>query len=212
MKKLLYITANSKPEELSASKSVARTFVNKFMKKYPEFKLEEVDLYKDHIPRLEYQYFQSRNAMINDEALSKLSENEQKEAKRIIALAEQFKSADVYVFAVPMWSLSFPAPVKEYLDCIMQTGVTLDENFKGLLDDKRRTAVYIQSSGAKIPMLISPFLNKGLNYMEDMLKFMGIKRVEKLLVDGTGMTANEQSKAVSDARDRVDDVIDEIRV
>lgn len=212
MKKLLYITANSKPEELSASKSVARTFVNKFMKKYPEFNLEEVDLYKDHIPRLEYQYFQSRNAMINDEALSKLSENEQKEAKRIIALAEQFKSADVYVFAVPMWSLSFPAPVKEYLDCIMQMGVTLDENFKGLLDDKRRTAVYIQSSGAKIPMLISPFLNKGLNYMEDMFKFMGIKRVEKLLVDGTGMTANEQSKAVSDARDRVDDVIDEIRV
>lgn len=212
MKKLLYITANSKPEELSASKSVARTFVNKFMKKYPEFKLEEVDLYKDHIPRLEYQYFQSRNAMINDEALSKLSEDEQKEAKRIIALAEQFKSADVYVFAVPMWSLSFPAPVKEYLDCIMQTGITLDENFKGLLDDKRRTAVYIQSSGAKIPMLISPFLNKGLNYMEDMLKFMGVKRVEKLLVDGTGMTANEQSKAVAEARDRVDEVIDEIRV
>lgn len=212
MKKLLYITANSKPEELSASKSVARTFVDKFMKKYPEFKLEEVDLYKDHIPRLEYQYFQSRNAMINDEALSKLSEDEQKEAKRIIALAEQFKSADVYVFAVPMWSLSFPAPVKEYLDCIMQTGITLDENFKGLLDDKRRTAVYIQSSGAKIPMLISPFLNKGLNYMEDMLKFMGVKRVEKLLVDGTGMTANEQSKAVAEARDRVDEVIDEIRV
>ncbi|NLJ96409.1 MAG: FMN-dependent NADH-azoreductase, partial [Clostridiales bacterium] len=30
MKKLLYITVNSKPEELSSSKTVGRTFVNEF--------------------------------------------------------------------------------------------------------------------------------------------------------------------------------------
>lgn len=45
MKKLLYITANSKPEELSASKTVGRAFVNKFIEKYTDFKLEELDLY-----------------------------------------------------------------------------------------------------------------------------------------------------------------------
>ena len=31
MKKLLYISVNSKPEELSASKTVARKFINKFL-------------------------------------------------------------------------------------------------------------------------------------------------------------------------------------
>lgn len=212
MKKLLYITCNSKPEESSASKTVARNLVNRFIDKYPDFKVEEVDLYKDHIPRLEYQYFQSRNSMIDDEALSKLSEKEQNEAKRIRHLAEQFKQADVYVLAVPMWSLSFPAPLKEYIDCIMQTGITLDDNFRGVLDDKRRTAVYVQSSGASIPIIISPFLNKGINYVEDIFKFMGIKRFEKLLVDGTGKTKEDQSKAVSEAINRVNDVIADIRV
>ena len=33
MKKLLYISINSKPEELSASKTVARKFINKFLQK-----------------------------------------------------------------------------------------------------------------------------------------------------------------------------------
>ena len=31
MKKLLYITVNSKPEEISASKTVGRAFVNRFI-------------------------------------------------------------------------------------------------------------------------------------------------------------------------------------
>ena len=33
MKKLLYITVNSKPEEISASKTVGRAFVNRFIEK-----------------------------------------------------------------------------------------------------------------------------------------------------------------------------------
>ena len=33
MKKLLYISVNSKPEDLSASKTVARKFINKFLQK-----------------------------------------------------------------------------------------------------------------------------------------------------------------------------------
>ena len=60
-KKLLYISVNSKPEELSSSKTVARAFINKFLEKYSDFEVEEIDLYKEHIPRLEYQYFKDRN-------------------------------------------------------------------------------------------------------------------------------------------------------
>ena len=52
-KKLLYISVNSKSEELSSSKTVARRFINKFLEKNKDFKVEELDLYKEHIPRLE---------------------------------------------------------------------------------------------------------------------------------------------------------------
>lgn len=110
MKKLLYITVNSKPEELSASKTVGRDFVNRFLEKHEDFEVEELDLFKSHIPRLEYQYFEKRNAMIKKDDINKLSEKEQKEAHQIVALTEQFMDADMYIIAAPMWSLSFPAP------------------------------------------------------------------------------------------------------
>ena len=118
MKKLLYIIANSKPEELSASRTVARKFINKFLESNKDFELEEIDLYNEHIPRLEYEYFEQRSAVVSKEALEKLNEKQKAEVKRIIELCEQFKSADIYVIAAPMWSLSFPAPLKEYLDCV----------------------------------------------------------------------------------------------
>ncbi|MDI9510062.1 MAG: FMN-dependent NADH-azoreductase [Clostridiales bacterium] len=217
MKKLLYITVNSKPENLSSSKTVGRSFINKFKKKYPDFTVEELDLYKAHIPRLEYQYYESRNCIINEEATKALPEKEQKEVQTIVELCNQFISADVYVIASPMWSLSFPAPLKEYIDCIVQANRTITFPEKGskpqgLLNDKPRTLVYIQSSGADIPFLMRPLLNKGLNYIEDIMKSLGISNFERLLVDGTGTTEEERITAIKKAEENIDDVINKIQI
>ena len=136
-KKLLYISVNSKPENLSSSKMVARKFINKFLERNGDFKVEEVDLYKEHIPRLEYQYFKDRNCVISEEEAKKLPEKDQKEIRKIRDLCDQFISAQMYVIAAPMWSLSFPAPLKEYIDCIVQEEKTISfekgKKPKGLL-------------------------------------------------------------------------------
>ncbi|MDO5518456.1 MAG: NAD(P)H-dependent oxidoreductase, partial [Clostridium sp.] len=118
-KKLLYISVNSKPEELSSSKTVARNFINRFLEQNKDFEVEEVDLYKEHIPRLEYQYFSDRNCVISEENAQKLPEQDRNEVQKIRQLCDQFISAQMYVIAAPMWSLSFPAPLKEYIDCIV---------------------------------------------------------------------------------------------
>lgn len=217
MKKLLYITVNSKPESLSASKTIGRAFINQFVDKYPEFIIEELDLYKEHIPRLEYEYFESRNCVVNEEAAKNLPEKEQKEIQRIMELCNQFIEADVYVIASPMWSLSFPAPLKEYIDCIVLVGKTItfpdnSDKPKGLLNDKQRTAVYIQSSGGNIPFVMRPIFNKGLNYIEDIIKFMGINGFEKLLVDGTGTTEEERTNAIEKAKDKIDSIINKMDI
>jgi FMN-dependent NADH-azoreductase len=217
LKKLLYITVNSKPESLSASKTVGRNFVNKFIEKYPEFKVEELDLYKEHIPRLEYEYFESRNCVVSEEATSKLPEKEQKEVHKIVELCNQFIEADVYVIAAPMWSLSFPAPLKEYIDCIVQVHktITFPENGEkpiGLLNDKNRTVIYIQSSGGNILWIMRPMFNKGLDYIEDIMKLLGISKFEKLLVDGTGTTEEDRITAIEKAKEKIDGIIEKIDV
>lgn len=217
MKKLLYITVNSKPEHLSASKTVGRAFVSRFVEKNPDFTIEELDLYNEHIPRLEYEYFESRNCIVSEEATSKLPEKEQKEVHKIVDLCNQFIEADVYVIAAPMWSLSFPAPLKEYIDCIIQTDKTITfpekgEKPKGLLNDKSRAVVYIQSSGGKIPWMTRPILNKGVDYIEDIMKFIGINKFERLLVDGTGTTEEEKRTAIEQAKEKIDEMIEKIDV
>ncbi|HHU74555.1 MAG TPA: FMN-dependent NADH-azoreductase [Clostridiales bacterium] len=217
MKKLLYITVNSKPEHLSSSKTVGRALVKKIMERYPEITLEELDLYKEHIPRLEYQYFESRNCLVNKEAFNQLPEKEQKEVHKIVELCDQFIEADIYVIASPMWSLSFPAPLKEYIDCIVQSNKTIsfpdnDKKPEGLLKDKPRTVIYVQSSGGNIPWMMRPILNKGLDYVEDIVKFMGISNFERLLVDGTGTTEQERMDAIHGAMEKIDGIIEKIKV
>ena len=212
-KKLLYISVNSKPEDLSSSKTVARAFINKFLEKYNDFHVEEVDLYKDHIPRLEYQYFEGRNAIIKEEDAEKLDAKDQKEIKRIRELCDQFVDAQVYVIASPMWSLSFPAPLKEYIDCIVQVGKTIEfvnNKPKGFLDNQGRVLVYIESSGGKIPWILDPVMDKGENYVASIMRTLGIKKVEELMVSGTGTTEEERQEAISNAIEKIDEIINSI--
>lgn len=213
MKKLLYITANTKSEEMSSSKTVGRKLVNAILEKIPDVQIQEVDLYKEHIPQLKHCYFESRSAIVKVEAKNKLSTEEQKEVEQIVKLCDQFKDADIYVLAAPMWSLSFPAPVKEYIDCVVQSGKTIEfDNNKpyGLLDDKKRTFIYVQSSGGSIPWIIRPALNKGLNYFHDIVKFIGISDFQELLVDGTGTTEEERQESIKKATDKIDSIIENL--
>lgn len=215
-KKLLYISVNSKPENLSSSKMVARKFINKFLERNGDFKVEEVDLYKEHIPRLEYQYFKDRNCVITEEDAKKLPEKDQKEIRKIRDLCDQFISAQMYVIADPMWSLSFPAPLKEYIDCIVQEEKTISfekgKKPKGLLDDKERAVVYIQSSGGNIPWILDPIMDKGENYVAQIMKAMGIKNVQELKVDATGTTEEERENAIREAEEKIDSILDRINL
>jgi FMN-dependent NADH-azoreductase len=215
MKKLLYIVANSKPEELSSSKSVGRALVDGLMKKFKEFSMEELDLYNEHIPRPKYSYFSSRSTLANSDTLSKLTTQEQNDVQQMTKLCDQFVAASVYIVASPMWSLSFPAVLKDYIDCIIQAEktITFNNNNKpeGLLNDRPRTFIYVQSSGANIPWLLKPTLDKGLNYVEDIMKFIGISKFDELLVDGTGTTETERTEAIEKAKSKIDNILDQIQ-
>lgn len=214
MKKLLYISVNSKPEELSSSKTVARKFINKFIEENPDFEVKEVDLYKEHIPRLKYQYFEGRNAIIQEEAAKKLPESDQKEIQKIRELCDEFIDSSMYVIAAPMWNLSFPAPLKEYIDCIVQCEKTItfkeSKKPKGLLDNEYRALVYVQSSGGGIPWILDPVMDKGENYVKSIMKTLGIALVEELKVDNTGKTEEERTMAIEKAEGEIDSIIERI--
>lgn len=211
MKKLLYITVNSKTEEQSTSKTVGRKLVNAILEKLPDTQVEELDLYSAHIPQLKGCYFEGRSAIVSTEKKNQLTPEEQGEVETIINLCNQFRDADIYVLASPMWSLSFPSVLKEYIDCVIQSGKTIafeDNKPYGLLGNKPRVFIYVQSSGGKIPWILKPALNKGLNYVQDIMKFLGISVFEELLVDGTGTSEAERQKAIEKACEKIPGMVD----
>lgn len=215
MKKLLYIMCNSKPEHASASKTVGREFVKRFMLKNPEYQLDELDLYSADIPSLRSEYFGDRAKPVSGAAYQALGEDDKKAVDTIEQLSDQFLAADLYVIAAPMWSVSFPAKLKEYFDCVIIQGKTIDvdpQNNKvtGLLDDKERAMVYVQSSGGDFPMLLSSKLNHGITYTKDIFKFLGVKTFKKLLVEGTGDPEIGREAAIQKAIGEIDDLVESL--
>jgi FMN-dependent NADH-azoreductase len=106
--KILYLIASSKPEQLSASRTVGRDLVNRLSELHRDDTVEELDLYAANIPRPRWNYFGSRSCLVTGQALTSLPLDQQAEVKRMESLCSQFISADIYVLAAPMWSLSFP--------------------------------------------------------------------------------------------------------
>ncbi|MEG1002070.1 FMN-dependent NADH-azoreductase [Clostridium sp.] len=212
--KLLHIIVNSKPEDLSSSRKVAVKLIDKIVDVNPECQVETIDLYKDYIPRLNYKYFESRSAVVNKEAYDKLNDNEKKDVDRINQLCDQFVAADLYVISAPMWNLSFPAPLKEYIDCICQEGKTVTisiDKIKGTLDDKDRKMVYVQSSGGPVPWILRGKLSQGVEYVEDIMKFLGIKIFKELLITNTGFDPEARIEAEHKAILKMESIIDDLQ-
>lgn len=213
MKTLLYITANSKPENLSTSKTVARQFVNRFIAKNPDYVVEELDLYNEYIPEINYVIFKKRAEPVSGAEYDELSESDKKAVDRINALCDQFLRADTYVIAAPMWSISYPSILKRYIDCIILNNRVIKvtpEEVTGLLNDKDRNMIYIQSSGGKYPKVLFGKFNHGIEYFEDMFKFLGIKKYEKILVEGVDMPDIGREKAIAKACLDIENVIEKL--
>lgn len=207
MPKLLYLTANTKSEAESTSKTVGRALVNALLRHNPGLEVDELDLYDTHLPKPKGEYFEGRSALLCAEKRESLPKKAQEELTAMETLCEQFKAADIIILACPMWNVSFPAPVKAYFDCVIQVGKTISFDGgmpHGLLHDKQRSFVYVQSSGAKVPLLLRPTLNRGLNYIKDMVHLMGVSDFEELLADGTGDTEAERQAAVHAAIQKAD--------
>lgn len=210
MKKLLYITASTKPEEMSTSKAVGKEFVNRFMEQYSDYELMELDIYNEYIPEMNYKYFKCRAELVSGQEYEELSQDDKLAVDRINELCDQFLSADVYVIAAPMWSVMFPAKLKTYIDCIILNNKVISvtpDKVKGLLDDKERKMVYIQSSGGVYPKIFSGKINHGVNYIHDTFKFLGISNFDKIMVEGVDMPSIGREAAIEKAVEEMDDII-----
>ncbi|HNZ61642.1 NAD(P)H-dependent oxidoreductase [Porphyromonadaceae sp. NP-X] len=120
MSKVLYIKANAKPEGESKTFRIADKFMEAYKKHHPQDEIVTLDLYKEDIHFL----------TVEDVMVHMSNEVEEKE-NPMKRYALQFKSADKYIFAEPMWNLGIPAILKAYIDYVSIPNITFKYSENG---------------------------------------------------------------------------------
>jgi len=120
MSKVLYIKANAKPEGESRTFRIADKFMEAYKKHHPQDEIVTLDLYKEDI-----HFLTVEDVMVH---MNNLVEEKENPMKRY---ALQFKSADKYIFAEPMWNLGIPAILKAYIDYVSIPNITFKYSENG---------------------------------------------------------------------------------
>jgi FMN-dependent NADH-azoreductase len=142
MAKLLYIEASPRKDR-SKSTQVARTFLAAYQKSRPDDSIQTLDLWATSLPRFDGATIEAKYAILQGQAHTP---GQAQAWKAVVDVAEQFKSADKYLFSLPMWNFGVPYIVKHYIDVLIQPGLTFSFDpqlgYKGLVTGKKAVAVY----------------------------------------------------------------------
>lgn len=185
MKKVLYVTANPKPEEKSYSLQVGRAFIEEYKKLNPQDEVTEIEVYDIELPLIDRDMLAAWEALATGTSFMDLSTAQQQKVARFNELTEQFVAADRYVFVTPMWNLAVPALMKAYLDTATVAGKTFKytaEGPVGLLTNKK--AVHIHASGGVYSAGPASGLEHADSYVKNIINFIGVTDMESIIVEG----------------------------
>jgi FMN-dependent NADH-azoreductase len=194
MSKLLYIQASPRAER-SHSRAVADEFVKVYQAANPADEIDTIDLFTKELPPFDGLAVQAKYTIMHGKDHS----DEEKDAwSKVETVIERFKSADKYVFAVPMWNFGIPYRLKQYIDLIVQPGytfsVTPEGEYEGLITGKPTLVVY--ASGGEYSEM--PQVDHQKPYMDLLLGFIGLTDTKSISVAPTLMGGPDAAKASRD--------------
>jgi FMN-dependent NADH-azoreductase len=204
MSKVLYIKA-SPMKERSNSIAAADAFVEAYKKSHPKDQVKTIDLFSAKIPEFDFVAASGKYKIMRGKPHSP----EEKQAwDKVVAVIAEFKDADKYVLAVPMWNFSIPYRLKQYIDVIVQPGqtFTVDSggNYKGLVTGKPVFVAY--ASGGDYPLgTPAEAFDFQKKYISLILGFMGLTDVRSVVVaptlaGGPEVAEQKRSAAIEKAR------------
>jgi len=204
MGNLLYIKA-SPMEELSYSVAVADAFVESCLRSHPDDKIKIMNLFERELPEFDFKAASAKYKIMHNKEHTLA---DKKIWGKIVSIIEEFKSADKYVLAVPMWNFSIPYRLKQYIDIIVQPGYTFtvnkDGGYEGLVKNRPIFIAYARGGEYKAGTSAEAFdLQK--KYLELILGFIGFSDIHSLVVEptlaaGPNVAKQRRDEAVEKAR------------
>jgi FMN-dependent NADH-azoreductase len=184
MSKLLYIEASPRKSR-SKSIEVSQVFLSEFQKVHPSVEIDKLDLWATELPAFDGDTVDAKYAILHGQ---QHTADQAKAWKRVENVIERFKSADWYLFSLPMWNFGIPYVLKHLIDVIVQPGLTFsfspDEGFKGLVTNRRAVAVYARG-GAYGPGSGADGYDLQSKTLSGILGFIGITDLASIFIEPT---------------------------
>ncbi|MBV9533353.1 MAG: NAD(P)H-dependent oxidoreductase [Bradyrhizobium sp.] len=175
MPKLLHLACSPRAESESAAG--ARVFLERFRQARPDFDIDVMDLWHDHLPEFTGFLLQAKYARMKGQAFSDEERSGFAVAERI---AIRFALADRVLISTPMWNFGIPYKLKQWFDVIVQPGLTFrfdaSRGFLPLVKD-RPTIVILSSGGSYITGMNRGFNDMATPYLREALRFIGVTDV-----------------------------------
>jgi FMN-dependent NADH-azoreductase len=200
MAKLLYIEASPRKSR-SKSIEVAQTFLSTLQATHSSVELDKLDLWATELPRFDGDTLEAKYAILHGQSHTP---EQAKAWKRVETVIERFKSADWYLFSLPMWNFGIPYVLKHLIDVIVQPGLTFSfspsEGYKGLVTGKKAVAVYARG-GAYGPGSGAEDYDLQSRYLAVILGFVGVTDLANIFVEPTLAAPAELEAMVTKAKE-----------
>lgn len=190
MARVLNIQASPRGKR-SKSISITGAFIEAYIKKHPDDKIDIINLFQEDIPAFDGLAVQAKYTILH----GKEHTSEELDAwKSVEVIIERFKSADKYVLAVPMWNFCIPYRLKQYIDILVQPGYTFsfspEEGYKGQVTGKSLFVAYARGGEYPAESEAEAFdLQK--KYIELIFGFMGFTDIRSVIIEPTLMGGPE---------------------
>jgi len=175
MPKLFHL--NCSPRADSESAAGARVFLDGFRKARPDWDIDVMNLWRDHLPDFEGYVLEAKYARMNGRAFTDSQRDAFAVAERI---AIRLALADRVLISTPMWNFSIPYKLKQWFDVIVQPGLTFRfdpaSGYQPLLKD-RPTVVIVASGGDFITGMNRGRTDMATPYLREALRFIGVSDV-----------------------------------
>jgi FMN-dependent NADH-azoreductase len=181
--KLLHLACS--PRADSESAAGARVFLDRFRQMRPDWDVDVMDLWRDRLPEFTGSLLDAKYARLKGRAFTDAERDSFAVAERI---AVRLSLADRVLISTPMWNFSIPYKLKQWLDVIIQPGLTFrfdpSQGYLALLKD-RPTVVILASGSDYVTGMNRGRTDMATPYLREALRFIGISDVRFVSIGPT---------------------------
>ena len=175
MPKLFHLSCS--PRADSESSAGAKVFIDRFRQARPDWDIDVMNLWRDHLPEFEGYVLEAKYARIGGRAFT----DSQRDAFAVTErIALRFALADRVLISTPMWNFGIPYKLKQWIDVITQPGLAFRfdpaQGYLPLFKD-RPTVVILASGSDFITGMNRGRIDMATPYLREALRFIGVSDV-----------------------------------